>query len=169
MNLGYEQAEIANVRKAIQASGHLFIWNEEEEQDENYAHFFFVGNHKGHEVVFDTFLYTLEMEYATKSFDVAMKLLMDRYPEFADADFEAEEGEHIEQFELILMEVEEEGMARVQESIDFDEEAGYGVSLNVCLNLPEVTEQAIDDFIKKFTANQLSLDKTEYDFELGEE
>ena len=169
MNLGYEKSEITTVKEAIKASGNLFVWNEEEEQDESYAHFFFVGEHKGKEVVFDAFLYTLEMEYATKSFDVAMKLLMQRYPEFADADFEAEEGEHIEQFELILMEVEEEGLARVKESIDFDEEAGYGVSVNACLNLEEINESAINDFVKKFNAGQLNLDKTEYDFELGEE
>ncbi|MGB0522074.1 MAG: hypothetical protein ACPGJS_03900 [Flammeovirgaceae bacterium] len=168
-NLGYDQTEIDKVKQEIKASKHLFIWNEEEELDENYGHFFFVGKHKGKEVIFDAFLYTLEMEYATKSFDVAMNLLLNRFPEFADADFEAEEGEHIEQFEVTLMEVEEEGLARVTESIDFDEEAGYGVGINVCLNVQEVTPEVINNFIKNFNNDQVNLDKTEYDFEIGEE
>lgn len=169
MNQGFEKSEIDNLKKEAKAAGHLFIWNEEEEKDEHYAHFFFVGQHNNQEVVFDAFLYTLEMEYATRSFDTAMNLLLERFPEYADADFDQEEGEHIEQFEITLMEVEEEGLARVKESIDFDEEAGYGIGLNACINVPEMNAEVIDQFVTDFNAGQLNLDRTEYDFEIEED
>jgi len=167
MNQGYDQAAIEEVKKAAQQQNNLFAWNEEEEQTEEYAHFFFVGKYNDREVVFDTFLYTLEMEYATRSFDVAMSLLLERFPEFEEADFDADEGEHIEQLEIIMMEVEEEGLARVKEFLEYDEEVGYGVSLNVCLQVAEINAGVIDDFIQKFNSGTFKLDPTEYDFELG--
>ena len=169
MNKGFNQEAIAEVKQLAEANGHLFTWNEEEEQNGDFAHFFFVGTYQDQEVVFDAFLYTLEMEYATRSFDVAMDLLLERFPEFEGLDFDEEEGEHIEQFEITLMEVEEEGLARVTEFVELDEEDGYGISLNACLNIDEVNAKTIDQFIEQFNSGKLVLDKTEYAFELGDD
>ena len=169
MNQGYDASAIEEVRKLAQQEENLFTWNEEEENGDEFAHFFFVGKHKGQEVIFDTFLYTLEMEYATRSFDVAMNLLLERFPEFEDADFDADEGEHMEQLEIIMMEVEEESLARVKEFIEQDEEAGYGISLNVCLYVSEVNEDVINGFIEKFNAGKFVLNETEFAFEMEDE
>lgn len=170
MNQGYDAAAIEEVRQSAQKQGNHFAWNEEEDNADDFGHFFFVGKHNDQEVIFDSFLYTLDMEYAARSLDVATDLLKERFPDLnLDEVDDEEDTEHMEQLELIMMEVEEEGLVRVKEFVELNEEAGYGISLNACLYVSEITPEVIDDFVEKFNAGTLKLNETEYSFELDDE
>ncbi len=170
MNKGLDPQEIAKLKANMKETGKSFAWNEEEEKDENFASFFFVGNHHGKEVIFDAFMYTLETEYASLTYDIAMDLVMKEYPQFANSDFDAEEGEHVDALEKALMEIEEEGTSKVSEFVTVDDEdTDYGVNMTVCLNIIEVDEAQIEKFVKSYNSGDLKLDKSLYSFEPEDE
>ena len=48
-------------------------------------------------------------------------------------------------------------------------QSDYGIALDVCLNVEEITDDIIEKFIQDFSANKLSLDTTLYTFTSEEE
>jgi hypothetical protein len=47
----------------------IFLYDDEDERNEEYAHFFFIGKHEGKEVIMDTVLYTLRFQHESEIFD----------------------------------------------------------------------------------------------------
>jgi microsomal dipeptidase-like Zn-dependent dipeptidase len=69
----------------------------------------------------------------------------------------------------IIEEIEETETLKVQEHLEIDHDFDYGISLDVCLNVEEITDEVIEKFVRDFKANTLSLDNTLYSFTSEEE
>lgn len=169
MNKGLEQSEVARIKKLCEESGRNFVYNTDEERDENFTHFFFVGDHEGKEVVFNGFMYSLEMEYISTLYDEAQAVLIERIPDLKEEDLESESDELLGQLESVVAELEDSGEVQVQEFVEIDESVEYGVGVNVCLNLLDITDEDITAFVKAYKEDKLELDTTSYSFDFDEE
>lgn len=169
MNKGLENSEIARIKALCKKEGKNFVYNTEEERDDNFAHFFFIGQHEGKEVVFNGFMFSLEMEYISTLYDTAQEVLLERMPNLTEDDLDTESMEIIGQLEEIVGEIEESGEVQVQEFVELDDSVEYGIGINVCLNLLEVTDADIEKFVKDHTNDTLELDTTAYSFDFDEE
>lgn len=162
---------ISKVKGAIQKTGKPFVFTSPEENDESQVQFQFLGTKDGKEVVYDAFLYTLEMEYFAKIHEEATQLVVDENPKFKDADFDVLDGPHIEALEEISAELAKSNDYDVAEFLeerveDADED---GVPLDICLNIPSVTEEVVEKFVTEFNAGTLKLDDTVYSFDMWNE
>lgn len=169
MNKGLEKSEVERIKSLCKKEGKNFIYNKEEERDDNFAHFFFIGMHEGKEVVYNGFLFSLEMEYISSLYDAAQEVLLERMPNLTEEDLEVESVEVIEQIEDIVAELEEEGEVQVQEFVEMDESVEYGIGVNACFNLLEVTDKDIEKFVVEFNEDRIELDPTAYSFDFDEE
>ncbi|MEM1135434.1 MAG: hypothetical protein AAGI07_06300 [Bacteroidota bacterium] len=169
MNLGFSETEIDKVDTASKKNNCNFIFQENVEKSDEFASIYFTGDYKGKTVVFDAFVYTLEMEFISNIYDAAKDAVIEEHPEFAQEDFDAEEGAHIEMMEDFATELAKDEDFQVCEFLDYDEDVPYGISLDICLNFPEITPKVIEEFVKAFKNNTFQPNKTFYSFHLDEE
>ena len=178
-NPGYNPAEIRRLATEFHRSGKSFSYVDEEEVSAEMAEFFFIGKYNGREVVFDCLLGTLRLAYESNLLEMAEARTKEKFPNYRGFDFEvnengqgvgeSEESEEIEAYKAFAMyEIEEAGEANVAESVEVDESFEYGVGLEAYLNVAEITESVIEDFISGFNSSTLKLDPVRYAFE-GEE
>jgi hypothetical protein len=177
-NPGYDPTEIEIIKAKCKKSGKNFVLNQDEEQSEEFAHFLFVGKHEGTEVIYDTAMFTLHLYHSS--------LLMEKSEEAAEKQFPGykrpqitEDGELLvaetenEEIEIFKMELidewEETEAVKVQEYLDIDTDFDYGIALEIALNVEEITEQVITDFVTKFNTGTLKLDTTLYSFKTEED
>jgi hypothetical protein len=70
--------------------------------------------------------------------------------------------------ELLLTEImetiEEEEEIKVKEEIEIDDTFDYGLGLEIRLNVDEITEDIIEEFIEEYNAGTFALDPTLYSF-----
>lgn len=175
-NTGYDPAEIENFKKEL--DGKLFLINEDEPNNDQVMHFYFLGKHNGKEAIFDAVAYTLLLAYDSKVYETAELEAQQQFPGFTPGTVDEETGEEIAAIGLTeeveefiadrMLALEEEDEIRVSESLVTDDEFGYGIGLEVALNQPSITPEVIARFIQEFNAGTLELDKTLYSFP-GEE
>ena len=179
-NLGFNPTEIRRLATEFHRNGKPFSYVEEEEVSSEMAEFFFIGKYKGREVIFDCLLGTLRLSYESNLLEMAEERTKEKFPDYKGFDFEvdddgmasteSEESDEVESYKAFAMyEIEEAGLANVAESVDFDESFDYGVGLEVYLNVPEINEHVIEDFIANFNSNSLNLDPVRYAFESEED
>jgi hypothetical protein len=174
-NPGYDSAEIHRLKNELLLSGKSFSYVDEEEVSSEMAEFFFVGKHEGKEVIFDCLLGTLRLAYESNLLELAEARTKEKFPDYRGFDYdpenpdseeEPEEPEEIEAYKAFaIYEIEEAGEANVAESISYDEQFEYGLGLEVYLNVPEITEDTIEQFIQDFHQGTLRLDPVRYSFE----
>lgn len=175
-NQGINPAEIRRLATEFHRSGKSFSYVDEDEVSAEMAEFFFIGKHKGREVVFDCLLGTLRLAYESNLLELAEARTKEKFPDYKGFEFdvdetgnaigESEESEEIESYKAFAMyEIEEAGEANVAESVSYDESFEYGVGLEAYLNVPEITEEVIEDFIAGFNSGSLKLDPVRYSFE----
>ncbi|GAA4821883.1 hypothetical protein [Algivirga pacifica] len=162
--------EIAKVKAQAAKEGRAFIMRPDAEQDEMHKNVLFVAEFDGKEELFDAFFYTLEEEFFANIFEDAVQEVIQQKPEYAEMDFNAEEGPHLELMDGIVDALAKDEDYQVSEFYEMDEFAAeIGVGLDVCLNREEITEKDIADFIEKFKKNggEVELDDTRrsFDFE----
>jgi hypothetical protein len=163
MNKGYDAAEIARIKAEAAKIGRSFVWNTTQERDEDGAYFYFVGTDgDGKEVVYDSFLYTLRADYEMAVYDLAEQQLLEKFPKFSGIETASED--ELDYLDVLVEEIESSDEVAVVERIELDEAAEYGVSLDVALNVDEVTEEVVEKFVAEFNADTLVLDDTEYSF-----
>jgi hypothetical protein len=163
MNAGYNPENISQIKQAAAHAGFSFVLNDQqEEQDEQSAYFFFVGKNDGKEVIFDTFIYTLRAEYELQLHELAESRLLEKFPNLASVD-DANEDQLI-YFDMLLDDIEQEDEISVVEFINTDEAVDFGVSIDVCLNVDEITPEVIEKFVQDFNADKLDLSDEEYSF-----
>lgn len=176
-NKGFDKETIAEYKKKISTSGKNFILDEEEENSDEYAHFFFVGTHEGEEVIFDSVLYTLRLQHESELFDVAEQRASKRFPHYEKISYEEDENGDLktlssqeEEIGLylaeVMVELQEEDSLKVSEHVDLDLDHGFGIGLDAGLHIEFVTPEIIQRFIEDFNADTLSLDDTLYSFQL---
>lgn len=176
INLGYDAAEIARLKQEMLDAGTPYLFTEEP-QLPDFKHFYFVGNHEGKEVIYDTVIYTLRMYYESKLYEIAEEEAMKEYPDYKPVDIEVdengepqalgEEDEEVEEYKAsIILELQEDDEIKVQEQVFADSSFDYGVGLEVVLNVEEVTEEVVAKFVADYNGGTLRLDESLYSFEL---
>jgi hypothetical protein len=162
MNIGYNPENISQIKQAAAHAGFSFVLNDQQEQDEQSAYFFFVGKNDGKEVIFDAFLYTLRAEYELQLYELAESRLQEKFPDLKNVE-EATEDQ-LNYLDMIVDEIEEADEISVVEFINVDEAVEFGVAIDVCLHVEEITPAIIEKFVTDFNADQLELDEEEYSF-----
>jgi hypothetical protein len=177
-NPGFDPQEIKLIKDQCRKEGRNFVFENDEEQGEEFVHFLFVGKYNDREVIFDTALFSLHLYHSS--------LLMEKAEEEAEKQFPGykrpqltddgelllpeEENEEIEIFKMELIdEWEENETIKVSEYIETDPEFDYGIALEVALNVEEITEKIVSDFVEKYNNGTLKLDTTLYSFTTEEE
>lgn len=169
MNSGFNKDEIAKIDTAAKSQKQSFIFQEDVEKSDEFASIFFTGTYKGKEVVFDAFVYTLEMEFVSNIYDAAKDAVLEEHPEYENKDFDLDEGVHVELMEEYASELAKDEDFQVCEFIDFDEEVDFGVGMDISLNVPEITSEEIEKFVSAYKAGSYQSDKTFYSFDWTEE
>jgi hypothetical protein len=179
-NDGFDPSIINEYAARINASGRTFLYDEEEENSEEYAHFYFIGKFEGKDVIYDTVIYTLRLQHESELYEIAEHRAAKHFPEYKKITYEEDENGNLatldpleEEIGLfmaeVIMELEEEETVKVQEHVDIDVNSEFGVSLDVGLHREKITPQVIEKFIKDYNEAALSLDETMYSFQTQDE
>jgi len=162
----------------IKSSKSGYILDQEDDQSNEMAHFYFIGIYEGKQTVFDTFLYTLRMHHSSEMYEIVENAAAKRFPDFAKlkANFEPDDPEIPDELEEeiglfmaeAILEIEEEESVKVKEHVDIDSSNETGVCMDVGLNVEEVTDDVIASFIQEFNDKELKLDETLHSYQSGE-
>lgn len=179
-NKGFDPEVIAEYKERMKAQGTSYVLDEEDENTEEYAHFFFVGKFEGRETLYDTVIYTLRLQHESELFEIAEHRAAKHFPEYKKISYEEDENGNLETLDPleeeiglfmaeVIMELEEEEAVKVKEHVDLDANSDFGVSLDVGLHVDAVTAKVIEKFIKDFNEDSLKLDDTLYSFQTQDE
>lgn len=176
VNKGFEPQVIEEYRKKILNSNQQFILDSEDENSDEYVHFYFIGLYEGKEVVYDAVMYTLRLQHESEMFEIAEHRAAKHFPEYKKISYEEDENGNLaaldpleEEIGLyiaeVIMELEEEEAVKVKEHVDMDANTDFGVALDIGIHVDKITEKEIEKFIKDFNEDSLSLDDTLYSFQ----
>lgn len=180
-NKGFDPKEIQQLKDECRQEGTSFAYIEDEDIDmmENgeCVHIQFVGPYQDREVIYDAIMYTLRLHHSSLVYEQAMEKVKATYPQYVPLE-DRKPGYRIdpkleEEIEIFLTElieeIEENESIKVQEHVEVDPDTDYGVGLDVCLNVEEITDEVVEAFVRDFNAGSLSLDTTLYSFTSSEE
>lgn len=179
-NSGFKTEVIQEYLNKINASGKSYVIDEEDESSDEYAHFYFIGKYEGKDVVYDAVIYTLRLQHESELYEIAEHRAAKHFPEYKKISYEEDENGNLETLDPleeeiglymaeVIMELEEEEAVKVQEHVDMDVNAEFGISLDVGLHRDKITSDVIERFIKDFNEDTLSLDQTHYSFQTQDE
>lgn len=177
-NKGFDPAMIAEYRSKMKGS--VFVMDEEDDNSDEYAHFYFIGKFEGRETIYDAVIYTLRLQHESELFEIAEHRAAKHFPEYRKIAYEEDENGNLETLDSlqeeiglymaeVIMELEEEEAVKVSEHVDLDSNADFGVSLDVGLHVETVTPAVIEKFIKDFNEDTIKLDDTLYSFQTQDE
>jgi hypothetical protein len=180
LNKGFDPGVIEEYRRKIAASGLDYIVDEEDENSEEYVHFYFIGTYEEKEVIYDAVIYTLRLHHESEMYEIAEHRAAKHFPEYKKINYEEDENGNLETLEPleeeiglfmaeVIMELEEEESVKVQEHIELDKNAEFGISLDIGLHREQITSQVIQRFIKDYNNDTLVLDKTFYSYQIQDE
>jgi len=180
INEGYDPEEIAQLKEECAEEGTNFLYTDEEPQTDDFVSFQFVGQHEGKEVIYDAVMLTLRMMHSGKIYEMAEEAAEAKYPEYKRWDLSVDEdgnvivpenlNEEIENYKAtVMMELEEDDEVKVSEYLEIDTEFDYGVGLEVCLNVEEITDDVIMNFVNDYNNGNFKLDPGLYSFEHDDE
>ncbi len=175
-NKGFEPLTIQEYKNKITEAGTPYLLDQEDEHNEEYTHFYFVGVYEGKEVIYDTVMYTLRLEHESELFEIAEDRAAQHFPEYSKITYEEDEKgnpatldplqEEIGLFIAeVIMELEEEEAVKVQEHVDLDINTDFGIALDVGILAENITDKEIKKFIKDFNEDTLKLDENLYSFQ----
>jgi len=175
-NKGFDPETIASYRKRVMSAGRNYVLDADDEQSEEYAHFYFVGVYEGREVIYDAVIYTLRLQHESELFEIAEHRAAQHFPEYKKITYDEDEDGNLENLDSleeeiglfmaeVIMELEEEESIKVSEHVDQDVHVEFGISLDVGLHVEQVTPEVISKFIRDFNDDALSLDENLYSFQ----
>lgn len=175
-NKGFDPATIEEYRNRITASGTSFVYDTDDERNDEYAHFYFIGVFEGREVIYDTVIYTLRFQHESELFEIAEHRAAKHFPEYRKITYDEDENGNLvaldplqEEIGLyiaeVIMELEEEEAVKVKEHVDLDVNTDFGVALDVGLQREKITQADIEKFIQDFNEDSLLLDENLYSFQ----
>ena len=171
MNIGYEKAEIEQLKKEIKEEGQTFILvDDEADMDDSgeFAHFQFIGKKEGKEVIYDAIMTTLRMHHSGLLYEEAEKIVIKDFPKYKPIEDRIDGYEIDEDAEIFLEELieqfEDNETYKVAEYIEIDNDFEYGIGIDAAFNVVEITVETIEKFIKDFNGGTLKLDTTLYSF-----
>jgi len=173
-----EELKYKSLLGQLKESDGRYIVDPEDEITSDFVHFYFLGRYEGKDTIFDVALYTLQMHYISELYEIAEQEATKRFPEFKSMNFTNEVSEEEPDFENrsemeeeiglfmaeVVMELEEEDVVKVREHIDVDESNLQSVGLDVGLNVDEINEECISQFIEEYISGTIALDETYYTF-----
>jgi hypothetical protein len=176
VNKGFEPETIKDYKTRMEAIGKNYLMDEEDENTDEYAHFYFLGMYEGREVIYDAVIYTLRLQHESELFEIAEHRAAKHFPEYKKITYEEDENGNLaaldpleEEIGLyiaeVIMELEEEEAVKVKEHVDMDSNTDFGVALDAGFNVEKITPQVIERFIKDFNEDTLSLDESLYSFQ----
>jgi hypothetical protein len=175
-NKGYDPAVIEEYRSKMQASGKNWLVDEQDENTDEYVHFYFIGFYEGKEVIYDTVIYTLRLQHESELFEIAEHRAAQHFPEYKKISYEEDENGNLENLDPleeeiglymaeVIMELEEEEAVKVKEHVDLDPHTDFGVALDAGFHVEKITPKEIEKFIRDFNEDTLNLDETLYSFQ----
>jgi hypothetical protein len=175
-NKGYDQETIASYRKRMIATGRTYVLDDDDEQSEEYAHFYFIGLYEGREVIYDAVIYTLRLHHESELFEIAEHRAAQHFPEYKKISYDEDDDGNLQTLDPleeeiglfmaeVIMELEEEEAVKVSEHVDQDVHVEFGISLDVGLHVEQVTPEIIAKFVRDFNDDNLKLDENLYSFQ----
>src|SRR5688500_15331121 len=176
-NKGFDPQMIQEYKDKMKASGTAWLKDEEDEHNDEYTHFYFVGLYEGKEVIYDTVMYTLRLQHESELFEIAEHRAAQHFPEYRKITYEEDENGNLaaldpleEEIGLyiaeVIMELEEEEAVKVKEHVDVDPNTDFGVALDIGYHVEKITNKEIDKFIKDYNEDSLQLDDSLYSFQM---
>ncbi|SHH80709.1 hypothetical protein SAMN04488109_5547 [Chryseolinea serpens] len=175
-NDGFDPQYIEEYKAKMTAAGKNYLLDEEDENSDEYAHFYFVGKFEGRDVIYDTVIYTLRLHHESEMYEVAEHRAAQHFPAYKKITYDEDENGNLEALDPleeeiglfmaeVILELEEEEAIKVKEHIDIDPHAEFGVSLDVGLHVETITPKVIEKFIKDYNEDNVRLDETLYTFQ----
>jgi hypothetical protein len=175
-NKGFTPETIEAFKNKMQAAGTTYWLDENDENTDEYAHFYFIGMYEGKDVVYDAVMYTLRLQHESELFEIAEHRAANHFPQYKKITYEEDENGNLaaldpleEEIGLyiaeVIMELEEEEAVKVKEHVDMDPNTDFGVALDIGFHVEKVTPREIEKFIKDFNEDTLELDETLYSFQ----
>lgn len=175
-NKGFDPKTIQEYKDKIKALGTSYLEDEQDERNEEYSHFYFVGLYEGKEVIYDTVMYTLRLQHESELFEIAEHRAAGHFPEYKKISYDEDENGNLsaldpleEEIGLyiaeVIMELEEEEAVKVSEHVDLDINTDFGVALDVGAHEESITPEVVEKFIKDFNEDTLKLDENLYSFQ----
>lgn len=169
-----KQSALASLRKKIAAGSTNHVVDDSEGPMEECAHFYFVGQWKGADTVFDAVLSTLRLEHESELHEAATRQVLNKYPAFQRVldgkDLDEKETQAIlNYFEEVVDEMEDDDEIKVKEFVEVDEENEIGVGLDAALHVEAITPEVLRKFVEDYNAGKLVLDPSMYSFQRAEE
>lgn len=175
-NKGFDPETIEDYKSKIKVLGTTYLEEKEDEHNDEYAHFYFIGLYEGKEVIYDTVMYTLRLQHESELFEIAEHRAAQHFPQYKKISYEEDENGNLatldpleEEIGLyiaeVIMELEEEEAVKVREHVDLDINTDFGVALDVGILKEKITAVEIQKFIKDFNEDNLQLDENSYSFQ----
>lgn len=171
----FDLKEIARIEALCQKRKQLFIPVDGHPFSDEEAYFYFIGDYEGQKAVYNAYLYPLKTEYMSRLMVEAEQRVQEKYPDFEMEGQnwldESQDNQALELFDEYVDELAEDPGFGVQEFVEIhgEEEGAFGISMDVCRNISEVSKKHIERFIRDFTSGNFALDTTVYSFDLSEE
>ena len=176
INTGFESGVISDYKAKMRASGKNFVPHEGNENTDEFAHFYFVGDHGGKEVIYDAVLYTLRLQHESELFEEAEHRAANHFPGYKKISYEEDENGNLEVLDdkeeeiglylaEVMLELEADESIKVQEHVHVDEHTDFGVAIDIGLHVDRITTGVIGKFVSDFNSNNLQLDPTLYSFQ----
>jgi len=175
-NKGFDPKEIEKLKESLISNSQNFVFDKDEENTEEYAHFYFLGMFEGQEVIYDAVMYTLRLHYNSELYEIAEHKAASRFPEFKKIAYDEDENGDLKSLDDIeeeiglymaeaIMELEAEESVKVNEHLEIDKNIDFGIGLDIGLNIEEIDIKCINNFILNFNDDSLKLDQTLYTFQ----
>lgn len=175
-NKGYNAEEIREYKESMARLGKTYLLDDEDENTDEYAHFYFIGRFEGREVIYDAVMYTLRLHHESELYEIAEHKAAKHFPQYKKIRYDEDENGNMEALDPleeeiglfmaeIIMELEEDEAVKVKEHVEVDPNSEFGVSLDIGLQVDKVTPKVIEKFVKEYNEDSLKLDQTLYSFQ----
>ena len=179
-NSGFDPGVVSEYRANMKALNQSFLFDDEDESSDEYAHFYFVGKFEGKEVIYDSVLITLRLQHESELYEIAEHRAAKHFPQYKKITYEEDENGNLEALDPleeeiglymaeVIMELEEDGSVKVKEHLEIDPNVEFGISLDGCIHIEKITPKVIEKFIREFNEDTLQLDDTLYSFQTEDE
>jgi hypothetical protein len=175
-NKGFDAGVINEYKAKIRSSGKGFSFVQPDENNDDFAHFYFVGKFEGREVLYDAALYTLHMLYQSELYEIAEHRAAQHFPQYKKITYKEDENGNLQPLDEleeeiglfmaeVIMDLEEEDQVKVKEHVDIDSKIDFGIGLDAGLNVEKITSKVIEKFIRDFNQDTLIMDTTLYSYQ----
>ena len=175
-NRGFDPEEISEYKAKMANLGKAYLLDDEDENTDEYSHFYFIGRFEGRDVIYDAVIYTLRLHHESELYEIAEHRAAKHFPHYKKISYEEDENGNMETLDPleeeiglfmaeVIMELEEEEAVKVREHVEVDSNCEFGISLDIGLQVEKITSKVIEKFIKDYNEDNLKLDQTLYSFQ----